>query len=63
MAGEALQSGDLLPGAARHRPAWFDPAPPALEDCVLRDLLDSRAQRCPDRICARFEDCSTLTYA
>lgn len=63
MAGEALQSGDLLPGAVQHRPAWFDPAPPAREDCVLRDLLDSRAQRCPDRICARFEDGSTLTYA
>ena len=63
MAGKGLQSGDPLPGVAGHRPAWFDPALPAREDCVLRDLLDSRAQRCPDRICARFEDGSTLTYA
>ena len=63
MAGKGLQSGDPLPGVAGHRPAWFDPAPPAREDCVLRDLLDSRAQRYPDRICARFEDGSTLTYA
>ena len=63
MAGSSPQSGGPLPGAAGHRPAWFDPAPPAREDCVLRDILDSRAQRCPDRICARFEDGSTLTYA
>jgi hypothetical protein len=63
MAGKGLQSGDPLPGVAGHRPAWFDPALPAREDCVLRDLLDSRARRYPDRICARFEDGSTLTYA
>ena len=63
MEGKGLQSGDPLPGVAGHRPAWFDPALPAREDCVLRDLLDSRARRYPDRICARFEDGSTLTYA
>ncbi|MFM7627493.1 MAG: ATP-dependent acyl-CoA ligase, partial [Gammaproteobacteria bacterium] len=48
---------------AAHRPPWFPPAPPAREDCVLRDMLDSRARRFPDRLCAWFEDGSTLTYA
>ena len=62
MAGKGLQSGDPLLGAAGHRPKWFDPALPAREDCVLRDLLDSRARRYPDRICARFEDGSTLEF-
>ncbi|NBV79895.1 MAG: ATP-dependent acyl-CoA ligase, partial [Verrucomicrobia bacterium] len=46
-----------------HRPPWFPPAPPAREDCVLRDILETRARRFPERLCARFEDGTTLTYA
>ncbi len=44
-------------------PAWFDPALPAREDCVLKDILDSRAERHPDRRVALFEDGSSWTYA
>jgi crotonobetaine/carnitine-CoA ligase len=49
--------------ADAHRPPWSPPGTPPREDCVLRDILDSRARRFPDRICARFEDGATLTYA
>ena len=47
--------------AVRH-PAWFDPALPANADCVLRDMLDLRAARVPERQCALFEDGSSWTY-
>jgi crotonobetaine/carnitine-CoA ligase len=45
------------------RPAWFDPALPAREDCVLKALLDSRAARHPERRLALFEDGSRWTWA
>jgi crotonobetaine/carnitine-CoA ligase len=63
MESRTPRTDDPAMPATGHRPAWFDPTPPAREDCVLRDILDSRARRSPDRICARFEDGSTLTYA
>lgn len=48
---------------AAHRPTWFDPRTPAREDCVLKSILDSRAERHPDRRVAMFEDGTTWTYA
>lgn len=45
------------------RPAWFDPALPAREDCVLKALLDTRAARHPGRRLALFEDGSSWTWS
>jgi len=45
------------------RPPWFDPGMPDRDDCVLKGLLDSRAERCPDRRVALFEDGTEWTYA
>ncbi len=44
------------------RPAWFDPAVPAREDCVLKAMLDTRAARHPERRLALFEDGTSWTY-
>ncbi len=43
-------------------PPWFDPAIPARENCVLKAMLDSRAERTPDRPVALFEDGTRWTY-
>lgn len=48
---------------AAHRPSWFDAGVPARENCVLRSMLDDRAQRYPERRFALFEDGASLTYA
>lgn len=45
------------------RPPWFDPRMPERDDCVLKGLLDSWVERCPDRRLALFEDGSEWTYA
>ena len=47
---------------APRRPAWFDPALPAREDCVLKPLLETRAARHPERRLALFEDGSSWTW-
>jgi carnitine-CoA ligase len=49
--------------SAECRPAWFNPALPAREDCVLKAMLDTRAERFPQRRVALFEDGSSWTYA
>ena len=46
-----------------NNPPWFDPAIPPREDCVLKSMLDARAERYPNRQVARFEDGTTWTYA
>lgn len=45
-----------------HRPIWFAETLPAREDCVLRNMLDHRASKYPDRLFARFEDGTKLNY-
>lgn len=44
------------------RPPWFHQGLPAREDCILRDMLDTRAARYPDRQVALFEDGTRWTY-
>src|SRR6056297_2335540 len=57
--GDATMSGDR----EEIRPPWFDPGMPDRDDCVLKGLLDSRAERCPDRRVALFENGTEWTYA
>lgn len=40
----------------QYRPPWFDPSLPADDDCVLRALLQRRAEDFPDEAMALFED-------
>ncbi|MCC6171551.1 MAG: AMP-binding protein, partial [Gammaproteobacteria bacterium] len=47
---------------APSRPAWFNPALPAREDCVLKPLLETRAARHPERRLALFEDGSSWSW-
>lgn len=42
---------------------WHDPRIPDPELCVLRPLLDRRAQSTPDKVFVRFADGSEWTYA
>lgn len=46
-----------------HRPAWFDPAIPAREDCVLPCLIDKWAARTPDKEFILFESGARWTWA
>ena len=44
-------------------PPWFDPAMPARDACVLRDMLDRAAEAFPARPLVRFEDGGFWSYA
>jgi crotonobetaine/carnitine-CoA ligase len=44
------------------RPPWFHRGFPTRQDCVLRDILDTRATRHPGRRAALFEDGTEWTY-
>lgn len=44
-------------------PPWFDPRLPRREDCVVKALLDDRAQRIPNQRLALFEDGTEWTWA
>jgi hypothetical protein len=42
--------------------AWSDPRVPSSEICVLRPLLERRAQEAPDKIFAKFADGRGWSY-
>lgn len=44
-------------------PPWFDPRPPAAEDCVVPRLIDRGARETPDTVFIRFETGETWTWA
>jgi len=46
-----------------HRPYWFDPAMPAVDEAVLRPLLEKQAGRLRDKVFVRFADGTQWTYA
>ena len=43
--------------------SWHDERVVAPEDCVLRPMLEKFATSQPDKVFARFADCSEWTYA
>lgn len=49
--------------APQFHPPWFDPRMPRREDCVLKALLDDRAQRIPRQRLALFEDGTEWTWS
>ncbi|MEO8112982.1 MAG: hypothetical protein ABI655_01280, partial [Phenylobacterium sp.] len=44
-------------------PPWFDPAPPARDDCVVPRLIDRHAAATPDKSFIRYESGETWTWA
>jgi len=44
-------------------PPWFDPAPPARDDCVTPRLIDRHAAATPDKLFIRYESGETWTWA
>jgi crotonobetaine/carnitine-CoA ligase len=42
---------------------WFDPTPPAAEQCVIPRLIDRHAANTPDKVFVRFETGETWTWA
>jgi crotonobetaine/carnitine-CoA ligase len=49
--------------AMTYNPAWYDPAMPRRDDCVLGRIIDRGAAEHPDRILVRFENGATWTWA
>ena len=47
----------------QYRPPWFDPSLPKEDDCVLRALLQRRAEDFPDQAMALFEDGTQWTWS
>jgi carnitine-CoA ligase len=54
--------GNAMSASPAAHPPWFDPRMPRREDCVLKAILDDRAERVPERRIALFEDGTQWTW-